>query len=175
MSDFHFNQSELNSLYKYCYVLVNDRDQAYDLLYSGIEKYLRRLPNEVKAKNSYICCIIRNLWIDNYRKKTPVFESITPENQDKAMIYVLEDMKSFEDELISQQELDFVWKKMSAEEREIMFLWVIERLSMDEISTFLKISRNTIVSKIYRMRNRFRKENDVNNRRQSKIGKTVGE
>ena len=77
-----FNPQDLNSLLKYCQTLNQDKDDAYDLLYSSIEKYLRKPPKCDAAKFGYIRKIIKNQWIDGLRRFEPDLESITPENQE---------------------------------------------------------------------------------------------
>jgi RNA polymerase sigma-70 factor (ECF subfamily) len=155
MSKFDFTQKELDSLFGYCRTLLNDYDEAYDLLYSSLEKYLKRLPRDSRTKFSYIRMIIRNLWIDNFRKYKPVFEVITPENQE-SIGYLVSDKNLIENELINNQELEIAWQKMSVEEREIIYLYIIDGLSMEAVGKQLGTSKNRIAVCIYRVRDRLR-------------------
>ena len=151
MNPFEFTQKELDSLFSYCKSLVNDKDEAYDLLYSSLEKYLKRLPRDYRTKFSYIRMIIRNLWIDNFRKYKPDFEVITPENQE-SIGYLVSASNLLEKELITEQELESAWSKMNGEEREIMYLYVVEDMTMKAIGEELNISKNKVALRIYRVR-----------------------
>lgn len=161
MKNYEFNQQELDSLFGYCRTLVNDSDEAYDLLYSSLEKYLKRLPRDYRTKFSYIRMIIRNLWIDNFRKYKPDFEAITPENQE-SIGYLVSDSNLLEKELITEQELEIAWNKMSVEEREIMYLYVVDRMSMEAIGKQLNISKSKVALRIYRVRDKLGAERGKN-------------
>ena len=157
-----FNPQDLNSLLKYCQTLNQDKDDAYDLLYSSIEKYLRKPPKCDAAKFGYIRKIIKNQWIDGLRRFEPDLESITPENQE-CIGYLINDGNPVEKQLIQQTTLAIVWQSLSFKEKLIIYKWVIDRRTIDEIAEAIQCPRNTIISKIYRMRKRVQKQfHDLN-------------
>ena len=140
----------LNQLYRYCYSLVGNESDAYDLLHSAIEKYLRISPNTVQNKKAYLKKIIKNQFIDQFRKQ----RNINEEPFDEAVTYIDVDIESFENIQASRIELENIWSLLSADEREILYLWAVEGYSMTELSGYLQIPRGTLLSKVHRLRKR---------------------
>lgn len=167
MKNYEFNQKELDSLFGYCRTLVNDSDEAYDLLYGSLEKYLKKLPKDSRTKFSYIRMIIRNLWIDNFRKYKPEFEAITPENQE-SIGYLISDSNVLEKEFIIEQELEIAWNKMTIGERQIMYLYVVEQMSMEAIGRRLEISKSKVALRIYQVRDKLDVESAGKTKKASK-------
>jgi len=148
-----FDREALNRLYRYCCALCDQESDAFDLLQSGVERCLRAPPENPAAGHAYAMRIIRNLFIDQYRRRqTLAFESF-----DEATHAVDYDIASLEDLVLDRTELDWIWPSLSFIEREILFLWAVEGYSTDEVASQLDKPRNTVLSIIHRMRKRLKK------------------
>jgi RNA polymerase sigma-70 factor (ECF subfamily) len=145
-----FDQATLNRLYRYCYSLCDQESDAFDLLQSGIERCLKVPPEKPAASYAYALRIIRNVFIDQYRRK----QKIAFESYDEATLTLDYDIASLEDVVLDRTELEVIWPSLSIIEREILFLWAVEGYSTDEVAGQLDKPRNTVLSIIYRMRKR---------------------
>ena len=147
-----FDEAALNRLYRYCCSLCDQPSDAYDLLQAGIERVLRSPPARSQSARAYAMRIIRNLHIDQLRRR----KILEFETFDEASHPVDYDIASLEDIAMDRSQLDAVWPRLSATEREILFLWTVEGYSTDEVAGLLDCSRNTILSIIHRLRKRLR-------------------
>lgn len=138
----------LNQLFRYCFALTGNESDAYDLLQTSVEKYLRASTESVKNKIAFIKKIIRNQYIDEYRKQNRV----DVEQFDEAVTYVDMDTRPMEQIVASQLQVESVWQELSSNEREIMYFWAVEGYSTSELAEFLEVPRGTLLSKIHRLR-----------------------
>ncbi|MDW3096427.1 MAG: sigma-70 family RNA polymerase sigma factor [Gammaproteobacteria bacterium] len=155
-----FNADQLNSLYRYCFSLTGEEHESYDLLQTGIEKFLNIDNGKVENKSAYIKRIIRNHYIDECRKRSKVDE----EQFDETVTYVDMNTDSLEKIVASQYQLEAVWQQLTVSEREIMYFWAVEGYTTDELADFLELPRGTLLSKIHRLRKRLEKQFDESNR-----------
>ena len=144
------NRDLLNNLYRYCFTLAGNESDAYDLLQASVEKYLKKSAESVKNENAYIKRIIRNQYIDEYRKQSRVDE----EPFDDTVTYIDMDTKPLEQIVASQQQVESVWQQLTSNEREIMYFWAVEGYSTSELAELLGVPRGTLLSKIHRLRAR---------------------
>ena len=142
------DRNTLNNLYRYCFALAGNESDAYDLLQSSVEKYLRTETESISNEIAFIKKIIRNHYIDEYRKQSRV----NMERFDEAVTYVDMDTKPMEQILASQLQVDGVWQELSSSEREILYFWAVEGYSTSELAEFLQVPRGTLLSKIHRLR-----------------------
>jgi DNA-directed RNA polymerase specialized sigma24 family protein len=63
------DRDRLQRLYRYGYSLTRDEHRAYDLLQDAIEIALRKAPQDPQAMLRYIRTIMRNRFIDEYRRQ----------------------------------------------------------------------------------------------------------
>jgi RNA polymerase sigma-70 factor (ECF subfamily) len=141
------DKQQLEQLYQYSYSLTVNNDDAYDLLQSALEKYLQKSLSHIENKMAYIRQIIRNQFIDNQRRINKVsFEAL--EDSDTIAI----DTIQLDDLMIAQDQISIIWDIMNTSEREIIYLWGVEGFSAKQISLETGIARGTILSKIYRLR-----------------------
>lgn len=151
-----FDRATLNRLYRYCCSLCDQESDAFDLLQSGVERCLRSPPEKSTALYAYALRIIRNVFIDQHRRKqTVAFESF-----DEAAHAVDFDVASLEDVVLDHIELEQIWPSLTVIEREILFLWSVEGYSTDEVASQLDRPRNSVLSIIHRMRKRLSKDVD---------------
>lgn len=145
-----FDAKKLNELYRYCFSLTGIEHESYDLLQSGIEKYLKTTDENIANKTAYIKRIIRNCYIDQCRKNSRIEE----EQFDEAVTYMDMNTDSLEKIIASQYQVEAIWQQLTSSEREIMYFWAVEGYATDELAAFLEIPRGTLLSKIHRLRKR---------------------
>lgn len=144
-----FNQTELDKLYRYCFALTQQEDAAFDLLQSSLEKFLKKPPYELVSASSYIKRIIRNHFIDQYRKDTKhQFESFDEEKDS----FTDFDIATLESIVINEDEIEKILKLLVPLDREILYLWSVEGYSTEQLSQLLEIPKGTILSRIARLR-----------------------
>ena len=146
-----FDKTELNQFYRYCFVLVDNEADAYDLLQTALEKYLRSPPDQISAKKSYMRKIIRNQFIDQYRNAKKVELEMFDEN---IVTNINDGISSLEDIVINKEDAGMIWSLLDASEREIMYLWAIQGFTTSEVAEYLNIPKGTVVSKVSRLRKR---------------------
>lgn len=151
-----FTSTELNQHFRYCCALTSGRaearDDAWDLLQTATEKYLRKPPQNDIAKHSYLRRIIRNQFYDEQRyhkrwQKTDESVLDTPEMQDF-------DIKTLEDICITEDLLEQIWAELEPTDREILYLWAIDGHSTTEVAGMLSMPRGTLLSRIHRLRHK---------------------
>jgi len=154
-----FTDEHLQKLFRYGVSLTRNDAQAYDLLQDALETYLKKPPANDASSMGYIRSVMRNRFIDQYRQRSRFPEQQLDDEEETLSI----DERLLEDIVITHQELDTVWQKLSLVECELMFLWAIEELSASEIATELEMPRGTVLSRIYRLRNRLNNESSTSN------------
>ncbi len=150
-----FDQTHLNQLYRYCFTLTVHKEDAYDLLQTSLEKYLKHpiQQDSTSPQMAYLRRIIRNQFIDDARRKKCVpFESLTDEHEASTI-----DIQPLDNLLINEELVDQIWDLLNTSEREVIFLWAIEGYTVKEISTEIDVPRGTILSKIHRLRQKVQK------------------
>ncbi len=145
-----FDAKQLNELYRYCFSLTGVEHESYDLLQSGVEKYLKITDKNIENKSAYMKKIIRNHYIDLCRKRSNIDE----EQFDEAVTYVDMNTDSLDKIIASQYQVEAVWQLLTSSEREIMYFWAVEGYTTDELAEFLVMPRGTLLSKIHRLRKR---------------------
>ncbi len=153
-----FSASEFNQLYRYCYTLLRDEDQAYDLLQDSLEKFLKRgiaTHTEINSNKHYIRQIIRNGYIDGVRKSH--YRNHESYQDEHSQLDI--DTRSLENIVIDTCLVDQIMATLHPIERETLYLWAIEGYSASEISRFMAIPRGTVLSRIHRIRKKI--QNDI--------------
>lgn len=143
------DKQQLDQLYRYCYALTTDRDNAYDLLQTAIKKYLENPIRQSAATLPYIRKIIRNQFIDDARRaKCVAFESI------ESTETIALDTMALDNLLINEELVDIAWSALNAAEREVMYLCSVEGYTAAEISAETNVPRGTVLSRLYRIRHK---------------------
>lgn len=147
-----FDRATLNKLYRFCFSLTLDEANAYDLLQNSLEKFLK---SDTKKENTlaFMYRIIRHQFIDDYRKQNKLV-SVPFEDQD----YFDFDVKTLESVSIDEDLIEQVLTYLQPIEREILFYWAVEGYTTQQIADMLEIPKGTVLSKIYRMRQRINKQ-----------------
>lgn len=151
-----FDRTVLQKLYRYGCSLCINTDDACDLLQYALEKYLQNRNNRNHGGDiAYVRTIMRNRFIDDYRKTN----RFPQESYDDSSPIAI-DNTSLEDIVIAQGDLERVWNKLDPFEREIMYYWAIEEMTAQEIARQIDVPRGTVLSRIYRIRKKFETEFD---------------
>ena len=145
---------EHESMYRsYAFKLTDNIHDANDLIQTSLLNALKGIYNEESNFKSWFHTIIRNAYITQYRrdkKKVDKYEML----DFKHPKYL---MKTFSDENINS----IINKYLSEREKSFVSLLYIG-YKQKEIAQILGISRNTLVSLIYRMRTRLKNTNIIN-------------
>ena len=153
-----FSNEELNTLYRYAFSLANNEDDAYDLLQSCLEKYIAR-NEKVGSPLAYLKVMIRNAYFDKYRRDNVLQLVVDDEYKDPE-----DELRSLEDLLVNQEEVENLLNCLSVDEREILFLWAVNGFSIQEIADLQCVPKGTLTSKIFRLRERVKCQFHVNER-----------
>lgn len=144
-----FNSEELHGFYQYAMVLCQNSDDAYDVLQTALEKYLKEANRKSAIKNpdAYLRTIIRHQFIDHYRYEQK-WQSELFEEQAPYDISTL-DVESL---TINQGVLEHIWKQLAVEDRDILYHWAVLGYTTDEACDLLGLARGTFLSRLHRLR-----------------------
>lgn len=141
-------EENLQTLYRYSYVLTCNEQDAYDLLQSAVEKYLRS-SQQPSCQLAYLKRIIKNQHIDNYRHH----QLIDIDCYDDTVISMDSDLDQLERMIINEDMVETILQSLSADERDIIYYWAYEGYTAQQISDTLNYPRGTVLSKLHRIRN----------------------
>ena len=149
-----FDSTELNKLYRYCYGLTLNETTAYDLLQNALENFLK---SETVKKNkfAFMYTTIRHQFIDDFRGQQKYDFNVFEEDD-----YVDIDVKTLESLIIDANLVEQVLHLLEPVEREILFYWAVEGYSTQQVATMLEMPKGTVLSKIYRLRQRIKQQFD---------------
>lgn len=132
----------LQTGFRYAFSLTHQHHDAEDLVQEAWIR-LSRLHGEV-ANKSLFFVTIRNLFIDQYRRKNLVLIDTLESVNEPAM----------EDDLLqltlTAEDIEQALGLLRAEEREVIFLNLVEGYTAQEIAELTRRSRNTILSLLHR-------------------------
>jgi len=137
----------LQRLYRYGFSLTRNEDAAYDLLQDALEISLRKAPANDNATISYVQRIMRNRFIDQYRRDHRHQIVSLDENQPVSI-----DPQVLEDIVIAEHEVESIMVMLEPLERELLFFWAVEGYTAQEIADRTDSPRGTILSRIHRLR-----------------------
>lgn len=147
----------LNQLYRFAIALTRDEDQAYDLLQSSAEKYLKSAPGDIEQPVPYLKRSIRNEFIDQQRKQQKVC-SLSALDPDNDRLEVEQETPSLESLYIQERDVEILIGLLSAEESELLYLWAVEEYTIAEIAELQSVSRGTLLSRMHRLKKRIKHE-----------------
>lgn len=131
-------EEHYDKIYRYCYFKLRQRELAEDITqetflhFFNHESY-RKITHELP----YLYTIARNLCIDEYRKKKPLFLSEAER---------LEDVGA-EERMLTGVSVKLALAGLAEEERELLLLRYVNELPVSVISRMLKLSRYTVYRK----------------------------
>ena len=137
----------IQGLFRYGFSLTHDEDTAYDLLQDALEISLRKAPDNADAATRYVQRIMRNRFIDQYRRD---HRHPTVSFDDKQPVVI--DPRVLEDIVIAEHEVESIMAMLEPLERELLFLWAVEGCTAQEIAERTDSPRGTVLSRIHRLR-----------------------
>ncbi len=147
-----FDRDALNRLFRYAYALSGNEASAADLLQDTVERCLQRPPRPLACPEAYAHRVMRNRYIDLVRRR-----AASPECDDAdgdAELLAI-DTHCLEELIVSRDELQQVWSRLDAFEREILYYWAVEDMTAAQIASTLGSRRGTVLSRIHRLRAEF--------------------
>ena len=148
MSRHQFKPEELQQLYRYACALLGGEQDAYDLLQSSLEKYLKSA-GEHSNPTAYMRRIMRNSHIDQLRHDALVhWDDYDEEHSVSSDL----NWNGIEQIAINRDEVQHCIAQMNGIEREIIFLWAIAGYSTAEVAQQLEMPKNTVLSRIHSLR-----------------------
>ena len=143
------DRNMLQRLYRYGYSLTGDEHRAYDLLQDAIELALRKSPRDREALLCYVRTIMRNRFIDDYRRERR-HPTLSLDEQDDRAVDI--DPRVLEEVVIAQHDLDVVIAVLDPMERELLFLWALEGYTAQELADQTGAPRGTVLARLHRLR-----------------------
>jgi len=153
-----FDRPALDSFYQYAISLCGAEADAYDLLQSALERYLRgqrERSQQIDNPQAYMRQIIRNIFIDQYRQQ----RGHDSDEFDEQIHTKIPDISShsLENLVIEQDLLEKIWQHLNHNERELLYLWGLLGHTIDEIALELQCPRGTLLARIHRLRKKLQK------------------
>jgi RNA polymerase sigma-70 factor, ECF subfamily len=152
------NDQQLQRLYQYSFSLTTNAHDAQDLLQTAIEKWLRKPANaqqSVQYQQAYIRQIIRNQFIDDCRRQQRIaFEPLDVTEP------TLLDSRSLDDLVIDSDQVSKLLQHLNNAEREVLFMWAVLEYSAQEISNEIDLPRGTVLSRLYRLKEKVKHLNN---------------
>lgn len=152
------SEDQLNNLFQYAMTLCQQRDNAYDLLQSALEKYLISIKAHKKTIENppaFMRTLIRNRYIDQYRYD----QRWQGDGFEEGAAYDISPLDP-QQICIDAQTLARIWSALSARDRDILYHWAVLGYSTDESCELLGMSRGTFLSRIHRLRRKLHSEQD---------------
>ena len=139
----------LQRLYRYGFSLTRDEDAAYDLLQDALEISLRKAPDNTAAAMGYVQSIMRNRFIEQYRRDHR-HPTVSFDDNDNQPVNI--DPRVLEDIVIAEHEVEAIMAMLEPLEHELLFFWAVEGYTAQEIADRTDSTRGTVLSRIHRLR-----------------------
>jgi len=157
----------LNAAYRYALSLSASHSDAEDLVHDAWIKLIRNRKYTIEKPLLYRT--IRNLYIDRYRRSRK-FPEVEFQDADQGVANLEGDQTDY---LVSASEMDELLGRLRDQERETLYLSVVEGYTADEIAGLTNRARGTVLSQIHRAKNKLkqfiaRRENLSEDRQQGK-------
>lgn len=146
--------AEADSLFRFCFVRVSDKEQALDLVQEVFTRFwqtMNQQDRQIDYPRALLFTIARNCIIDWYRKKKSIsLEALTNPETDEPYEQI-SDSALMDSKLESEGRflVDAI-SKLSSGNRDAVYLRFVEGLSPPEIATILQISTNATSVRINR-------------------------
>ncbi len=145
----------LQRLFRYGLSLTHDEEAACDLMQDALEIGLRKVPDRMEAAVSYLQSIMRNRFIDQYRRNQP-HPTVSLDHNDNQPVNI--DPRVLEDIVVAEEEIETILAGLEPMERELLFLWAVEGCTAQEIAERTDSPRGTVLSRIHRLRQKILKQ-----------------
>ncbi len=131
--------AEAGFLYRFIYGMVQDRNEADDILQETFYRAIKHGKKGVKNIRAYLMRISRNIIYDKWRRR----------KKEEGKAIQVEDRDTMAEERI---EIERAIQKLSPEYREVFILREMNGLNYEEISQSLNIPIGTVKSRLNRAR-----------------------
>ncbi|MEX0981899.1 MAG: RNA polymerase sigma factor [Bacteroidales bacterium] len=129
--------------YRFAYSLSNNKEEAEDLLHDACVRILKKnLPLNVW----YFIPVIRNLFIDK-KRRAKRFLNFNANFNRSSTVYVTANPEPV---------LELALAKLKPEERELLYLFIVEEYTAQELSELLEKPRGTILSTVHRAKQKLK-------------------
>lgn len=157
-------KANLDVIFRYALFITGKRELAMDLMQDTIVRAIekKKLYNEQKAFRSWIFTMLRNNYINTYKKKALHNEITESELQfdDNVLPFVFEDKASalelVTDPVLKQSIME-AFASMSDDYRDVCYLVDVEGLSYSEVAEELSVPIGTVMSRLHRGRDFLKK------------------
>jgi RNA polymerase sigma factor (sigma-70 family) len=141
----------LPRLRRYARALVGERSSADDLVQDTMERGWTRLSSWQSNSDmrAWLFGIMHNLYIDQFRKKSLPTETIDENTPTQSV----EGSQTIGLEI---RDMEAALRLLPPDQREILLLVGLEEMTYDEIASNLRIPVGTVMSRLYRARERLR-------------------
>lgn len=140
------------SLRRFAFALTRDHALADDLVQDTLERALQRWTLRGDSLRPWLFAVLRNLFLDGVRarRRRPAFEPLDDRHE------ALELPPGQEGALLGADMLDS-FAKLSEEHRSVLLLVAVEGLSYAEAAQALGLPTGTVMSRLSRAREQFRR------------------
>lgn len=141
----------LDAAYRYAMSLTHQSAEAEDLVQDAV---LALLTVNASWERSYLFVTIRNRFIDRYRRNRKI--AFVALEQEEGPAVDPPDLTFEVPDVLETGALERALAELRAEEREALFLAVVEGYTADEIGTMTARPRGTILSLLHRTKRKLR-------------------
>lgn len=149
-------RADLNQLldrgFRYALALTHNEMKAEDVVQ---EACMRMMKKNIPWQASYFFTTIRNYFIELFRHDKK-FPSIHLDSVNEKTLSKEQSLRDSESIIADTESLEKALAQLKTEEREILFLFVIEGYTAQEIAKVVDRPRNTVLSIIHRARKKLR-------------------
>ncbi|MDD5164932.1 MAG: sigma-70 family RNA polymerase sigma factor [Candidatus Pacebacteria bacterium] len=143
-----------DSIFRFCFLRVSDRNVAIDLTQDVFMRYWDNLikGNNIQNDKAFLFTVARNIIIDWYRKKKSIsLDALQEENDDPEEFALIEDNAKGALELSTESRflLDKI-KSLPHTSQQVLYFKYIEDLKPKEIAEILHIKENAVSVRIFR-------------------------
>ncbi len=148
-------RDDLQRLYRYGFSLTGNEPDAHDLLQRAIERTLSK-GVEPEHPVRYLMRAMRHRFIDEARarKRAPHVDYDELAESGDAVDW---SEQVLDNVVIASVDMGRIWEQLASEERELLYMWAVEEYTAAEIAAQTETPRNTILSRIHRLRHRLRR------------------
>lgn len=143
----------LNAGYRYALSLASDHQDAEDLVHDAWIRLDRRYGK--CSDKPLLFRTIRNLYIDQYRRRQKIQFSEFDENHFDQLNHE-NSHRSIENSLMNADEMQMVLERLRDVEREALYLSVVEGYTADEVAQMMESTRGTVLSLVHRSKAKLR-------------------
>lgn len=141
----------LDGGYRYAFALTHDSAEAEDLVQDAC---LSMVSSGAVWERAYFFAAIRNRFIDRYRRNRKVLFVALDQDDDPGE--AMSDMSWEAPDVLRDGRLQKALGILKAEEREMLFLAVVEGYTAEEIARLTARPRGTILSLLFRAKRKLR-------------------